>query len=410
MTFLLALLAVLNLISPSTASAARVETAAEAYAVADAKILENSSTARRAYETHGLIADVRDFGARGDGRTNDTEAFQRAAAEIQRAGGGTILIPPGTYVVGRQNRSQQRGSGSLYQGEDVISLTDCTAPVRIIGRRARLQLAAGMKFGAFDPVTDQPFNAPMPFVDRDYLATIGSMISVERCVDVEMSGLHLDGHSDALELGGMWGDTGWQVPAIGIYASANHRLRISDVAAHHHALDGIQIGYPGMSLASVTRPHTLYNVQSDNNGRQGLSWVGGNSLLVVHSQFNHNGKGRISSSPGAGIDVEAENGICRNGVFIHTTTIDNNGSGVIADSGDSADLLFVRCLIWGTTNWSIWSRKPNVMLVGCEIYGDYPEPYVSATDPASSTTFLECIAKDLEHPQYGVYRYYRRPA
>ncbi|NMC21889.1 MAG: hypothetical protein GYA33_15895, partial [Thermogutta sp.] len=37
--------------------------------------------------------DVRaDCGAAGDGITNDTEAFQKAAALIQEAGGGTLVI------------------------------------------------------------------------------------------------------------------------------------------------------------------------------------------------------------------------------------------------------------------------------------------------------------------------------
>ncbi len=391
------------------AHADRVETAEAAYAIADAVMLANKISAREAYRKVGLVLNVRDYGAVGDGKRNDTTAFQRAAAEIQRAGGGTILIPPGVYVVGRQTRAARPGLGYGYRGQDIISLVDCKDPVRIIGRKASLRLADGLKFGSFHPVTEQALTPEMPFVDRDYQATIGSMISVERCVDVEIAGLELDGNSDRLQLGGMWGDTGWQIPAIGIFTSANERLRISDVNIHHHALDGIQIGHPGLTLTDTPKPHTLVDVTSDHNGRQGLSWVGGNSLSVIRSQFNHNGKGRISSSPGAGIDVEAENAICRNGVFIEVTTINNNGSGFVADSGDSADLLLVRCLIWGTTNWSVWSRKPNVVLVGCEIYGDYPEPYVNAADPISSTRFIDCIAEDREHPIYGVYRYYRRP-
>ena len=36
------------------------------------------------------------FGALGDGTTDDTAAFQRA---LQKAGGKTVLIPPGRYVI-----------------------------------------------------------------------------------------------------------------------------------------------------------------------------------------------------------------------------------------------------------------------------------------------------------------------
>ena len=43
------------------------------------------------------VLNLRAFGAKGDGRTNDTDAFARAAAAINAAGRGTLLIPPGTY-------------------------------------------------------------------------------------------------------------------------------------------------------------------------------------------------------------------------------------------------------------------------------------------------------------------------
>jgi hypothetical protein len=41
-------------------------------------------------------ANVRDFGAVGDGKTDDTSAFQRAIAEAK---GKTIAVPPGRYVI-----------------------------------------------------------------------------------------------------------------------------------------------------------------------------------------------------------------------------------------------------------------------------------------------------------------------
>src|SRR4051812_3214450 len=45
------------------------------------------------------VLNLRAFGAKGDGRTNDTDAFARAAAAINAAGRGTLLIPPGTYAI-----------------------------------------------------------------------------------------------------------------------------------------------------------------------------------------------------------------------------------------------------------------------------------------------------------------------
>ena len=44
--------------------------------------------------------DVRDFGARGDGTTDDTASFQRALDAAARDGGGVVLAPRGSYFFG----------------------------------------------------------------------------------------------------------------------------------------------------------------------------------------------------------------------------------------------------------------------------------------------------------------------
>jgi polygalacturonase len=46
------------------------------------------------------VYNIRDFGAAGDGVTLDTAAIQRAIDACTEAGGGTILVPPGTWLTG----------------------------------------------------------------------------------------------------------------------------------------------------------------------------------------------------------------------------------------------------------------------------------------------------------------------
>ncbi|HEY1763313.1 MAG TPA: glycoside hydrolase family 28 protein [Opitutaceae bacterium] len=46
------------------------------------------------------IHDVKAYGAVGDGRTNDTAAINEAIASAEKAGGGTVVFPPGTYLSG----------------------------------------------------------------------------------------------------------------------------------------------------------------------------------------------------------------------------------------------------------------------------------------------------------------------
>jgi polygalacturonase len=42
--------------------------------------------------------NVRDYGAQGDGRTLDSPAIQKAIESCAKAGGGTVRLPPGTYL------------------------------------------------------------------------------------------------------------------------------------------------------------------------------------------------------------------------------------------------------------------------------------------------------------------------
>ncbi len=46
------------------------------------------------------VYDVRTYGAVGDGTTPDTGAVQAAIDAAHAAGGGTVLVPPGTFLVG----------------------------------------------------------------------------------------------------------------------------------------------------------------------------------------------------------------------------------------------------------------------------------------------------------------------
>jgi polygalacturonase len=61
-----------------------------------------------AADTHPVAAategraflNVRDFGARADGKTKDTAAFQKALDACATNGGGTVMVPTGNYLIG----------------------------------------------------------------------------------------------------------------------------------------------------------------------------------------------------------------------------------------------------------------------------------------------------------------------
>lgn len=46
-----------------------------------------------------IDVSVKDFGAKGDGKTDDKSAIQAAIDAVNKAGGGIVRFPEGTYLV-----------------------------------------------------------------------------------------------------------------------------------------------------------------------------------------------------------------------------------------------------------------------------------------------------------------------
>ena len=63
-----------------------------------ATITPGWSQSEPAKDAPAPIFDVRKFGAAGDGTTLDTVAIQKAIDAASAAGGGTVLLPPGSYL------------------------------------------------------------------------------------------------------------------------------------------------------------------------------------------------------------------------------------------------------------------------------------------------------------------------
>jgi hypothetical protein len=344
------------------------------------------------------------FGAKGDGVANDTRALRLTAAFVNRRGGGRIVFVPGTYVVGRQQLAGAYGRGYAWKPEAILKLEGNTGAVVVEGGGSTLQAAAGLRFGSFDPVSGEPIAPSLPFTDHDYAAhATWGMVELLGNASVDVCNLELDGNIDGLALGGPWGDTGRQLAAYGVRALGNAAVRLANVHAHHHGLDGVLIGDEGARAGDPATPHRLECVRSEYNARQGLSWVGGIGLHATGCSFSHTGRARFVSAPGAGVDIEAEDAVVRDGLFEDCQLVDNVGAGFVADSGDGGYATFRRCLFWGTTNYSLWPNKPGLRFEGCTIHGTVVRAYGSSVS-GEATVFTGCRFEDLEYPGRGVYR------
>lgn len=329
-----------------------------------------------------------EFGAEGDGKTNDTLAFAAMAAHVNRMGGGRVLLRPVTYLVGAQTRS-----GSVdyaFEPQAIMNFASCSGAIAIEGNGARLRCASGLRYGTFNRDSGNPTSHPTPYYRGGEVATpYHAMINVEDCRGtVDISDLELDGNLANLVIGGQFGDTGWQIPASGIRLSGNSGAeRLNNVFTHHHALDGILIDgldAPRTNRSSFQRVHCTYN------GRQGCSITGGRGYDFSDCRFEHTGKSRISSAPGAGVDIEAEAGRSVSDLsFTRCVFANNTGPGMLADSGPAERASFSNCTFIGTTSWGTWPRKPGFRFSRCTFVGAIVHAY-GDLNAARACHFFDC--------------------
>lgn len=331
------------------------------------------------------------FGATGDGRTNDTAAFAALSSHVNRSGGGVVVLRPVTYIVGRQRR--QSTDGNELRPSPILHFINCGAPVIIRGNGARLRAAAGLRFGSFDPHTGRAFQHKGPLYKPEFASSpyVG-MIHAERCSAlIDVSDIELDGNLNNLEIGGHYGNEGWQIPGSGIRLENNSGAqRFRNIHTHHHPLDGLTV----TDVNERSTSSMFSNVVSDHNGRQGCSITSGRNYSFDHCIFGDTGMAGLLSAPGAGVDIEAEApGIIRNIRFSRCEFVNNNSVGMDADSGDSADLFFEGCRFIGTTGWAAWPRKPRMRFDGCTFVGSIVNAY-GDEDPTQAAQFHNCSFVD----------------
>lgn len=337
------------------------------------------------HDQNGVITPER-FGAKGDGVTNDTLAFSDMSDFVNRRGGGVIQLRRATYIVGFQTPAP------TYAYKHIMNFIGCHKGVTIRGNGARLRCAGGLHYGTFDLSSGQPTYHQQPYYIQDDLAVpYYAMIIVESSDGpVEISELELDGNLPELVIGGPFGDTGWQIPAFGLFLLNNTGTeQISRVYSHHHATDGILIsGAETREAASA-----LIEVTCEYNGRQGCSLVGGRNYSFTDCQFNHTGRAGLQSAPGAGIDIEAEDKPIRNLTFSRCVFSNNSGVGMLADSGDTESATFDNCRFIGTTAWSAWPKKPFFRFNNCQFVGSIVNT-LGDEDPYRAVQFHDCVFSD----------------
>lgn len=343
--------------------------------------------------TNENIVRITDFGAVGDGNTNSTEAFRRAADYLQEHG-GTLIIDSGIYILGKQTLSGRFGAGVSWKASPILHFKDAKKPIAIRGENAILKASDGLRFGSFNPVTGLEDNHRTKGHPSDYYASAYIFINAEGCTSITISGLTIDGNLGKLMMSKPI-NKGIQLPALGIRLVNNKRAKVKNCYIHHCALDGLYIAWNGLTEKDPEYPHTVDSVMSTYNGRQAFSWIGGNSLTVTNSEFSHTGRAinngkPVIAEPAAGIDIEIEDGIIKNGNFINCLVSDNAGYGLSTIGHRTKNINFKKVTFIGNTNYAAFPKSEDLNFDSCSFVGAIAGLYGSE-DPDKASYFSHCF-------------------
>lgn len=226
-----------------------------------------------------LTVNVRNRGAKGDGRADDTVAIQKAIDDVGGTG-GTVFVPDGVYMI------DASGAKRLH-----------------LKSRMTLSLAPGATLRA------------IPNGEQHY-----SLLTISGVSNVYVVGGTLEGDRHHHQSkGGEWG--------MGITLEGGaENVVISQVTAKSMWGDGFFIaGAKQVALCSVV---------ADNNRRQGLSIVDGQDVLVINSVF----KDTQGTLPSAGIDLEPfkHDQNIANVRILRSKFLDNRGPGILISASKAA--------------------------------------------------------------------------
>ena len=242
---------------------------------------------------------AKNFGAKGDGVTDDTKSINDAIQFCKEKGGGTVLLGDGVYLVDGANGDFE------YRGRNGAII---------------------MESGVYLELSD---NAVIKQTPTNYDSYV--IVNFRNVVNSGIKGGKIVG--DRYTHSGSTGEWGY---GVGVFSS--QYVTIEDITIEECWGDGLNLKKAHDDiLGSVSGKDaqnqniTIKNVTSTDNRRQGLSIESGLNIKVFDSEFNETN----GTDPQCGIDIEpAGSSEWVDGVLISRCKIkDNQGAGILLYGG-----------------------------------------------------------------------------
>ena len=267
------------------------------------------------------VVSVEDFGATGDGVTDDTLAIVAASAYVESLGGNVKLVyPAGRYIFSPQNHYS-----SAYAWRQAVEMVDVTN-VTIEGYGATLvQLIPGSWTVGSGAIYGNE-EGPIQF------RSSGN----GTCSNISILGISVEMTKIAYSAGVGDGN------AHGIALRGVHNYKLKDCVVTNAPTDNIYIGATYSDTYSGNYGEII-NCTSDGANRNCLSVVQNDNVKIIGGFYTNADGGSMQ----AGIDLEPDSGQNQSNILVQGVTISGN------------------------TNRGITSiRSSNVKIVNCDIFNN----------------------------------------
>lgn len=293
------------------------------------------------------VINVKDYGATGDGTTDDSRAILDALHALP-INNGVLYFPPGVYIHG-DGLTGSDGTGNDYAGDPNV------------GRNIQLM------FNGYTNLSIIGDSAEIRSNDNNGECPNNAILNLYSCSHVVVRDITLNGRRE--ERGCHLGDGNAYNRRGNIHIYGCDDIVLDHVRSINSAMDG---AYLGKNNAIKTTNVTIINCDFSNAYRNGLSVGCGEYVYVENTVFDKAGtNGGIN--PKAGIDVEADYGV--NSPNKHVTikncrAIGCAGISAIAITVAAENVLIDGCITDNVITSGASNRK-NICIVNNLLHNTY---------------------------------------
>lgn len=223
----------------------------------------------------GIIYNVKAYGAKGDGVTDDTEAIQSAIDAVMANGGGTVFLPAGTYLI--SSTLLIDNSSSEYFSDPrkihIAGAGNCQTIIRSTAAAAALKLIGGKNGILNSFITYQRIHDIRLLGDNYKTGSIG--IEIDTCSFLHLQHVEIQGFQYGFDA----------------YDMDNSSFTKCIFHYNHYGIR-MQERVPRNPLTS-TRPNNInfYDCQIGGNLNWGGLFIGGSCINFFGGDIQGNGIG-----------------------------------------------------------------------------------------------------------------------